>query len=74
MSRFAAVDTVTNENMAVVWTTSPYLPVFPLEEFAGCNSAVIHRKNRMTTIPNMIADKVDTDRQMYRLVYHEIPR
>ena len=55
--RFRAVNTVTNENMAIVWATSSRLIPLPVG-LVGLNKAPMHRKNRTITIPRII-DQMD---------------
>ena len=45
------MNSVINENMVMVWATSPHLML--LLVFAGLINASIHRKNRTTITPRM---------------------
>ena len=53
MCRLTAVFIVVRENIATVWATSPHFTC-PLGQLAGFSNAKIHRKNKMTAIPEAI--------------------
>lgn len=65
MSRFIAVNIVTNENEVMVYATSPHLTPTPLR-LMELNKDPKHWKNKLMTTPRVVdqTDKVGTDMWM----------